>query len=466
MKILIYSPIAIYSPHFETELEIALQEFNEGNEIFFLGCRKNLKSLCPELFRNKSACDFCQSRYKNGLKKIKQTNLKEVQWPEILKVDFSFNINTIDELKSFKYKNVDIGMGVLSTLISILREPVIEFEKYKNYFEESIRDSIQMIDSFEVLLEESDFDKVYLFNGRMALFRPIMRVLQNKNIDFYVHERAGSGTKYSLTRKTYPHDLEVKKLEVLETFEEIVDTDKVQKAKQWYMDRRNKIDQNWPSFVKGQQENKLPLDFSRAERKIAIFISSEDEFECIDGWQNPLFENQNAAIEFIAKNSSPDILFFVRIHPCLIGVNNLQTQELEKFRTYKNIILIDAADTVDSYELMEKSEKVISFGSTMGIEANFWKKASVSIGRSLYEHLGGCYIPKDKEELIKLIEDSELDALDQDAALIYSYWVVEHGYNFKHFEPVGFFTGKFLGEEIRPSVVARARYKLRNFFNA
>jgi hypothetical protein len=466
MKILIYSPIAIYSPHFETELEIALQEFDQGNEIFFLGCKKNLRTLCPELYRNKSACDYCQSRYQNGLRKISKTNLKRIEWPDFQKTNFSFNITTIEELKVFKYKNVDIGMGILSTLISVLREPKIEFEKYKNYFEESITESIHLIDSFEILLEENHFDKVYLFNGRMALFRPIMRVLQNKKIDFYVHERAGTSTKFSLTRKTYPHDLEEKKVEVLETFDNSSDIHKIQKAKQWYIDRRNKVDQNWPSFVKDQEKSMLPLEFNQEKRKISIFISSEDEFECIDGWQNPLFEDQNSAIEFIANHSSEDILFFVRIHPCLIGINNLQTQGLEKFRNYKNIVLINSDDKVDTYELMDKSEKIISFGSTMGIEASFWDKASISVGRSMYEHLGACYVPKGKQELLRLVEDPTLKSLDQTGALLYSDWVVEHGFKFKYFEAVGFFRGKFLGEEIKPSIIARARYRMRTFFNA
>ena len=67
------------------------------------------------------------------------------------------------------------------------------------------------------------------------------------------------------------------------------------------MDRRNGVDQNWPSFVKDQVKNKLPEGFDSEKRNIVFFNSSEHELIGVEGFENPIFKNQNETIQHILK---------------------------------------------------------------------------------------------------------------------------------------------------------------------
>ena len=59
----------------------------------------------------------------------------------------------------------------------------------------------------------------------------------------------------------------------------------------------------------------------------------------------------------------------------------------------------------------------------MGVEATFWGKPSILLGRSLYENLNACYTPKNVDELISLIE-KDIPAKDRLGAIKYAYYLL------------------------------------------
>ena len=54
---------------------------------------------------------------------------------------------------------------------------------------------------------------------------------------------------------------------------------------------------------------------------------------------------------------------------------------------------------------MRLSETIITFGSTIGVEATYMGKKSISIGDSLYKELNCTYNPKSFRELINQIQN-------------------------------------------------------------
>ena len=57
---------------------------------------------------------------------------------------------------------------------------------------------------------------------------------------------------------------------------------------------------------------------------------------------------------------------------------------------------------------MENAEKVIVFYSSIAVEAAYAKKPCILLGRTFYENLGFCYIPKNFDDLKKLIFNKNL----------------------------------------------------------
>ncbi len=67
MKVLIYSPLAVLSYHFETDLELIKKHQDAGDEVFVIGCNGDLKSVgyfgCQGFLR----CASCKSRWNEGM---------------------------------------------------------------------------------------------------------------------------------------------------------------------------------------------------------------------------------------------------------------------------------------------------------------------------------------------------------------------------------------------------------------
>lgn len=102
-------------------------------------------------------------------------------------------------------------------------------------------------------------------------------------------------------------------------------------------------------------------------------------------WKDTIFFNQNETIRNIVSHYIDDdsIHFYLRVHPNLKNINNYQTQKIKELN-YKNLTIINAESTIDSYNLMNVSDKILIFSSTMGIEASFYNKVVILLGRAFY----------------------------------------------------------------------------------
>lgn len=467
-KILIYAPMAVFSPHFETDLEIAMREISKGNKVSILPCKTKMNYSCTEQFRDQNSCLVCKSRFSNGVKLLPK-EVEILSWKNAVpSVYDDFGFETLDDFNNYKYKDVEVGQFIISTFISIFREPKLDFLKHRVKLENSLKEVIKLIDDFLLTIDFSQFDVCYLFNGRFSILYPVLRLFQLHGKKFYVHECAGTLGYFSLSYGTYPHDLKYKKREIQETCTGVSEIDLKQLGQEWFFERRGRSkEEPLPSFLTNQVKALLPNGFNSNKRNISIFVSSEDEFESINGWENPLFSNQNEGIRYILQNLNlQDFRVYVRIHPNLKDVFNSQTEGFRLMEAeFKNVYFVGANAEVDTYALLEKSEKVISFGSTVGIEAACWGTPSILVGRALYEHLDVCYIPKSKDDLIFLIK-AKLEPKGKSGCFKYGYWIKKHGIKYKYFRPDSHFSGYFLNHKIKPSFISRLLYKCFSYARA
>jgi capsule polysaccharide export protein KpsC/LpsZ len=128
------------------------------------------------------------------------------------------------------------------------------------------------------------------------------------------------------------------------------------------------------------------------------------------------------------QHANPDIHFYLRIHPNLKGVTHKAHMELYDLGKYPNITIIPPESKVSSYALMDACDKVVTFGSSTGVEASYWGKPSILVGRSFYEMTGACYHMKSRDELVSAI-NNDLPAKDQLGALKYAYFVLDRQYS-------------------------------------
>ncbi len=459
-RLLFFSPWARYSPHFETDLELMQRHLDAGDEVHFIGCNAEL----PACDRNPAhflvRCTVCRGKREAGLSMLSKQvvriplfALTDTDRRELTSLRTSFR--NIEELKAFRVEEFDIGYAVLSTMVSFVRDPNPLAAGNEACLRNLLIASFAVYRSFQRLLNGGSYDRIYIFNGRFAITRAVLRACQSRGVECVTHERGHSLDHFSLFNNTTTHDLEHIEQAIRTCWESARDAEARNRiGARFYEDRAVGKMQAWYSFTAHQDDTRLPKDFSRDRRNVVVFNSSEDEFAAIgDTWINPLYRSQQEGLQRIVADLAEfeDVHIYLRVHPNLRGIDNQQTQTLAQLDA-PNLTIIPAESPVGSYALLRAACAVISFGSTMGIEAVFWGVPSILAGQSLYRGLGGVLTPKTHEELVGLFR-GPLHPGPKEPALMYGYYMNTFGTPYRYYKSAGVFDGRFKGRRVRPRLL-------------
>ena len=457
MNILFFSPYAINTPHFETELEIIQNHLNLGDRVFLLGCNASFSSCDVNLNHNIFQCLNCISRRIEGLKLLSKNIsveplycLKKEDRKELESIQTKFS--SVEDLKSFSIENFEIGYSVLSSIISAFRDPEPDVEKYQEIIGRLIQSALAVYRSMQNYLSSHNIDRVYVYNGRYAPMRAAFRACQSRNVDCFLHEKARTIQHYNLWKNNFMHDIQYTESLIREYWSKKQE-DSEEIASEFFMNKIKGVCHTWFSFTKNQKDDLLPDKWNQEKTNIVIFNSSEDEFSAIgDQWKNPLYQSQYEGLRKIIQSVGEDdrIHLYLRVHPNLKNVQNKQIEQLNALKA-PNLTVIPPDSLVSSYTLLKNASKVVTFGSTMGIEAVYWGIPSILAGQSFYRNLGGTYNPKTHEELVELLY-AELPPKEKTAALMYGYYFSTWGIPFKYYEALGIYEGKFKGVKIQPKI--------------
>ncbi len=455
MNIAIISPYATVVPHFETELDIAQQHLDQGDSVQFLNCLGGLQNCDFNAERELDRCSECVGRRKMGLEMLESKTLPVLKdccsFEDKVKSDLKFNFDSVEDLIDYQIEDFDIGYAVLSSVVSICRDPEPDLIEHAELVRRFIKTAWQAYSQTKELLQDNRnsgnaIDRVYVLNGRFSAMRGVLRACQSESVDCFLHERGCDGGHYELLKNHLPHDLKMIPRAIEDRWVEAASNpQREQIATTWFHDRVNRVEKVWHSFVKNQEQDRLPDGFNTNLKNISIFCSSDDEFVAIGkAWHNEMYPNQVVAIDQICKDLysiQPQTRIYLRVHPNLKDVTNQRMTDMLSLE-HPNLTLIAPDAPIDTYALLRASDTIVSFGSSVGSEAVFWGKPSVLLGPCFYEKLGGIYRAHTHEETIELLSQ-ELMPGEKVGALKYAYWFQTRGFPHKYFQSTGLFEGKF-----------------------
>ena len=470
------------TPHLETELEIMERLLQNGNTIYWVICNGDFQTCFHNPEHKFMHCKVCHSRVNKGLETLKRNvtnhqNLHVLDYGQFLQLEqfkkegfiSDFDFKNINELKSYHYKTYDSGMATASSLVSFTRNHEPDLLLHKDFINRGLLTGAYLYEVFQLILDQIQPDLVVLFNGRFVENRPLLRVSQERKIDYATHERGGKLNTFLFRINSIPHSIETVRNEMEALWSQAgVDRDEV--GKTFYTNRIKRVEDAWYSFTKEQQEGRLPESLKNIDNKkvITIFNSSLDEYEGLEGFGPFFYQNDNEGILQICRSLErfSDIKLYLRVHPNLRRLNNSQNKFLkEKINVLNSVEMIPAEDSVDTYALIDKSEIVIVFGSTVGAEAAFAGKKVVLLGRAAYENLDCFVIPKNHEELMTILTDDTyvFPTINQDDPLKYGYWNETYGINYQHYKPLSIGKGLYRGKSIKANFILRKLKRLTRF---
>lgn len=380
------------------------------NRVVFVHCDGTLDMCMFNQKGSKSLCRFCG---KCTGKVIRKYNIENVSLRHFVNNrPHTFKYNTSEELRSIDYRDVHLGLGIISNYISMTRNlaPKID-EESRVYFDAHLQQGVRFIDAAYRLIEAVKPDVVFNYNPRYEEFRPFFDICKTLGISCQITEavkRDGTWRKV-IYDNHLPHDILKRKerREYCWTHYAMTEDEKVELGKSFYTKRRGGQDSgDRKIYVANQKEGDAP-DFDESKRNIAIMNSSEDEFAAVGGdWDAlKLFKTQNDGIIYLLEHADKNFHFYLRVHPNLSEIPFKFHTDLYKLEEkYSNITVVPAKSNMSTYTIMEKCEKILCFGSTMGVESAFWGKPALLLGPSYYYYDDVVYIPKTKEELMEMLK--------------------------------------------------------------
>ncbi len=211
---------------------------------------------------------------------------------------------------------------------------------------------------------------------------------------------------------------------------------------------------------------------SNLEKPSLIFFSNSDD-EAVgfwDSWTEPFIDQ----VEFITRLQSHletrrKEYLYVRLHPNLASKPIEEQNRWLLLRDTKFSKIIQPNDQVSSYTLLKGSSGVISYGSTMGLEAAFHRIPSAILADCWYDELGVANKLESFEDVIKWIEsiENKYDATElqnrRRKSMVRGFWLEKSGESFEHCDmheiswgawEVRFFKGKRISRPKFFSVVS------------
>jgi hypothetical protein len=437
MNILFFTPGNIAPPMQEIELEIMQQHLDQGHTVTALMCKSELPSCWVNPTHRKVQCMYCQSKLKNGYsllsKKIEILNMYTLTNDQKSFIaNFKITASSNDELKKIFVDGFDLGWALLSTLISEERNPYPDISRHGQLLTTWAKTALITFFSIRNILKVKKYDLAYLYNGRTKDSRGILRAVQQSETSLKTYNTGGVFNTFGIFDNTFIHDINRTEESIIKFWNETSDESyKESVAKEFYENRIKGKVTIGPVFTALMKPGELPSGFNKNKKNISIFISSEDENVAIgDFWKFPFYSDQLDALQQIAKSielfPESQYDFYIRIHPNLKNINNPYTNKIIGFNHPRfNVILPES--TVNSYALIQNSDKVLTFCSTIAAEATFLEKPSIEAGKSFFMNLGSNYLPKDHNDLIKLLKIENLPALPKKGIYMYAYWWVKYG---------------------------------------
>lgn len=329
------------------------------------------------------------------------------------------NVGSLGELQLIKHDEINIGTGIVSSIISKYRctEPSLKkhYQELINYTQQSIL----FLESFKQTISEkiNTDDTVYIYNGRHYNTYPQSLFCEKIGCNVLYYERMNDYCNLKI-QKPRIHDFLSTSRIVKDLWEKTNHPEKEELGELYF--EKN---------MKNQFTRNFSKKFKTDKEIVSFFTSSEDEYASLDPriCLSDIFDSQRSAFERLIKwaESQERYTLVVRLHP---NQENTCSKDYNYWHrsSGKNVRILPSHSKVDTYDLINQSTKVITFLSTVGIEATRFGIPSIILGNTMYKGLDAVYEPASIEELNQLLT-YDIKAKDKSNTTAYGYYNVKHG---------------------------------------
>lgn len=454
---------------------------NPGAKIFYLTNSNSFDVCYFNTEKKAEICYRCKTAVKNALKLIEgpfeHIKISDILAPEDLEKANEFFSEGETVKMDQVFEEFEVGAATLSTYFSRIRDlDLVDIHRYP-FVKELAINALALYLAVKRFMADNKVEIVYNFNGRHGYVRAIMRAAHANKIDCFNLERTRMGGYVDLYKNVLPHSIKYKENLVNKYWNDssLPEAEKINIGSSFYSRQRAGDSIVYPSYTNGMKEGEVPPEILNGNKNIVAFNSSEDEFASFgEEFENPLFRDQNEGLRYLAEIFGTRLKhynFIIRMHPNLSGVKFAFVEKIRNLhQSYPNVFVVTPESQYDTYALMEIAEKVVSFGSTTGLEASFRRKPVILLGKCFYYYTNAAYVPKNKEELEFLLVN-DLEPRPVEVALKFGFYFMNGGIKTKYYYEDRMGEGVYFKNQLIPFYSWHERIKAkiiqhtRNFRN-
>jgi hypothetical protein len=385
---------------------------DQGHDVTVTYCNATRGCCSVNFFRNPLVCAICRTRARQtasdaGLKLVPLT----VPTGDL-------ESNAISEQERAK-----LVQGVQSAITSTFRSlpgdaSAMKFIRMTQ--QRYLQTAMHLLASMKSVLSRFPTARVEVFNGRQACSGFALVAAAQRGFSFNTLEITATNRPIVFRGHT-PHD----RIMVQQRIRSHPSDESM--AEQFYQQRR---EPRGNRYTKKQRASFKPPSSDGFNKRVAIFLSSQDEFEALGSdWESP-FDDYAGVLEEISKRH-PETLFCIRFHPNQADMTSDVITPFNKIATRNNVKLFLPDDSINTYGLIDWSDTVVTFGSTVTVEACWMGKPVILLGRSFFDNLDVAYIPKNLSEACELL-GQDLQPMDRSGAAKFASYHLTDGDSLKY----------------------------------
>tara|TARA_B100000886_G_scaffold155812_2_gene106099 strand:+ start:4336 stop:5832 length:1497 start_codon:yes stop_codon:yes gene_type:complete len=413
-----YLNLAAQSPSLELNLSLSekIHRKDSRNKHIVFMCNRALKSCSVNILHKKSVCNLCVYKAKEGFRLFKERN------PNSQLVNISRkNLSDLENEEISNEVKKEILFGVHSTIGSQLRldDMGLLDRRWKKIEKKMLESSKSLYSYFNLFMQNKNILNFVIFNGRLSCARPLIQASKQNKINYYLFDAAINGKVPMYSKNEMFHSISFEKRNALKTYLKFFKESK--KLAEDYMNYKlNKIAVSDFSYTKNQRESYLEDSIlTKKKPLISVFTSSDDEYRFIgsDWAKYGIVDQVNSIYTLINSGLQKDYDFIIKMHP---NQNNIHKSIKKKYSELsENVTVIYPESKSDTYELIRKSEIIINFCSSVGIESNYLRKTVIQIGPSRFREFPAANYVTDAKDAVKLIKSKKFKIMPLRASILW-----------------------------------------------
>ncbi len=431
-NILIHSVRPNFLNNLILELLLAKSLVARGNNVFFLFDDNIIFDCDSDAFFIKNfkerICIPCQKILKKLIKYHKKEEIQIFTYSQFItkeKIEdvtknvFNFEFKSIEDIKNYKIKGIDVGKYALSSAIRYFRNDIEELsEKSKYYIKKKIRDCLLSLKIAENFQKKIKIDLIGTSHGIYSSYGPFLDFFIDKIKNFFTYSYVYGGFKgKSIVFKLNSKVALNKRDEYWNYFKDKIFTNEEKQKLLTFLERRfnGQIGDTKIYFrILGEVDNSLLLKkFKESKNEtFALFPNVIWDASLVgdDTIFNSMKEWVLETIDYFKNDPTKNLI--IKVHPSeqtlMISPTTIIDHIKNKFpelENYENIIILPPNTNFRPYDLFKIIDAGIVYNGTLGLEMILNKIPVIIAGNAHYLHKWFTYEINSKKDYFNIFEN-------------------------------------------------------------